>query len=109
MYDLEQYKWSNRDINVLGVIIAHEDIIEKNYQILLDKTKKTLMAWYNRGLSLMGKVQVINTLVASLYVYKMMVLPTIPNYILKRVETFIRDYLWGGEKGQNSIKCSTTP
>ena len=27
MYSMEQYKWSNDDINVLGVTIAHNDIV----------------------------------------------------------------------------------
>ena len=81
LYDIDQFKWSNEDITVLGVTISHEDIVIKNYDQLLKKTDNVLNAWYNRSLSLIGKVQVVNTLVASLYVYKMMVLPTIPRGI----------------------------
>ena len=100
LYDLESYKWSNEDINVLGVTISHEDILEKNYEPLIAKTKQVLNAWQNRGLSLLGRIQVVNTLVASLFVYKMMVLPTIPKNIVKRVENIIREYIWDGKKAK---------
>ena len=100
MYDLDQFKWSNEDITVLGVTVAHEDIVDKNYQSIIQKTSKTLNAWYNRGLSLIGKVQVVNTLVASLFVYKMMVLPIIPRPIEKRIDNMIREFLWGGKKAK---------
>ena len=74
MYDLDQYRWSNEDINVLGVTIAHDNIVDKNYSGIVDKARNILNAWYNRGLSLVGKIQMVNTLVASHFVYKMMVL-----------------------------------
>ena len=100
MYDLTQYSWSNRDITVLGVTIAHEDIVEKNYGPIVAKVKKVLNAWYNRNLTLIGKVQVINTLVASLFVYKMMVLPIIPSHTVKLVDNIIRNFLWNGKKAK---------
>ena len=100
MYDISQVKWSNEDITVLGVTITHEDLISKNYDTLIEKTRKVLFAWYNRGLSLMGKVQVVNTLIASLYVYKMMVLPSIPDRYSKTIDNIIREFLWSGKKAK---------
>ena len=100
LYDMDQFVWSNKDINVLGITIAHDDIIEKNYSTLVEKSKKVLTAWYNRGLSLCGKVQVVNTLVASLFVYRMMVLPKILWNIVKNIENVIRDFLWDGKKSK---------
>ena len=89
LYGMSEAVWSNQDITVLGVTITHQDIISKNYMPIIDKVKKTLDAWYNRGLSLIGKIQVVNMLIASLFVYKMMVLPLIPKHILKVVDTKI--------------------
>ena len=100
MYGMTQYMWSNRDISVLGVTIAHEDIVEKNYKPIVEKARNTLNAWHNRNLSLLGKVQVVNTLVASLFVHKMMVLPIIPQGIVKRMDNLIREYLWNGKKAK---------
>ena len=109
LYGLTEYAWSNTDIKVLGVIVTHEDLVEKNYNCLHEKVKKTLNAWYNRGLTLLGKVQVVNTLIASLFVYKMMVLPIIPNYIVKQVDNQIRDFLWDKKKSKIAYNILQNP
>ena len=70
LYNIDQYSWSNTEIMVLGVTITHDEIIKKNYEPLLEKGKNILNSWCNRGLSLQGKVNVINTLVASLLYIK---------------------------------------
>ena len=109
MYDMTQFAWSNQDITVLGVSIAHEDITLKNYNTILDKVKTTLSSWNTRHLSLIGKVQVVNTLVASLFVHKMMVLPIIPVSIIKKVDNMIREFLWNGKKAKIAYKTLQNP
>ena len=109
MYDLDSFVWSNQDISVLGVTIAHEDIIEKNYRTIVQKARNTLNAWTNRGLSIIGKVEVVNTLVASLFVYKMMVLPTIPRGTIKNLENMIRYFIWNGKKSKIAYKTLQLP
>ena len=103
MYECSQFAWSNKDINVLGVTIAHENIVEKNYKDMPKKVKDILDAWYNRGLTLMGKIQVVNTLIASQFVYKMMVLPVMPQNIIKNIENIIRNFIWNGKKAKISF------
>ena len=100
LYELSEIAWTNQDISVLGVQIAHEDIVQKNYAPLVEKTRQIFGSWFNRGLSLIGKVQVVNTLVASLFVYKMMVLPTIPKKIIKNIDNQIRQFIWNGKKSK---------
>ena len=109
MYNISEVNWSNEDINVLGVTITHSDLVEKNYSGIITKVKNTLNAWNNRGLSLIGKVQVINSLVASLFVYKMMVLPTIPSKIVKQVDNIIRQFLWSGKKSKIAYSMLQNP
>ena len=101
--NLDQVSWSNEDITVLGVKVSHNDLLHKNYGHMVDTVRKILKTWYHRGLTLLGKVQVINTLVASLFVYKMMVLPKIPKTILKSIDNEIRDYLWNGKKSKIAL------
>ena len=100
MYNISDVVWSNNDITVLGVQITHEDIVSKNYETLIEKAKKVLSTWHNRALSLIGKIQVVNTLVSSLFVYKMMVLPRIPLSFVKKIDSMIREYIWGGKKAK---------
>ena len=109
MYNLSEFAWSNKDINVLGVTIAHEDITEKNYSSLMEKVKQQLSAWHNRGISLIAKIQVVNTLIASLFVYKMMVLPQIPQSFVKKVNNLIREYIWNGRKSKIAYSILQLP
>ena len=48
----------------------------------------------NRGLTLFGRILVINTPVSSLYVYKMMVLEYMTESQIKRFYRIITEYLW---------------
>ena len=109
MYDISQVQWSKEDITVLGVTIAHEDLLQKNYEPIIEKSRKILNAWYNRGLSLIGKVQVVNTLVSSLFVYKMMVLPVIPDKVVKQMNNIIREFLWNGKKAKIAYAILQNP
>ena len=54
-------------------------------------------------------MQVVNTLVASLFVHKMMVLPEIPTNIVKKMENLIRNFLWGGKKAKIAYKILQNP
>ena len=40
MYNIDQFQWTNEDITVLGVTIAHEQVVQKNYGQILEKVKK---------------------------------------------------------------------
>ena len=104
MYGLTQFVWSNKDINVLGVTIAHNDMVSKNYENIVTKARNILNCWENRKLTLIGKIQVVNSLVASLLVYKMMVLPIIPEVICKNLDNMIREYIWEGKKSKISYR-----
>ena len=59
LYNITQFAWSNNDINVLGVTITYDDLVDKNYKDIQVKAEKILESWQNRGLSLIGKVQPI--------------------------------------------------
>ena len=104
MYNLDQFIWSNEDITVLGVTIAHNNVLEKNYQDIVGKAKRVLDSWQNRSLSLMGKVQVINTMVGSLFVYKMLVLPHIPQGVVKKLYNLFREFIWNKKKSKISLR-----
>ena len=108
-YGMTEYVWSNNDMTVLGVTKAHQDIMPKNYGVILNKARKTLFSWKNRGLSIIGKVQVVNTLVASLFVYKMTVLPQIPEHFIKKFDNLIREFLWNGRKAKIAYSTLQNP
>ena len=96
--------WGNETINVLGVDISHTNIIDKNYGSLIKKVVEILRPWKKRNLSLHGKTLVINTLVASLFVYKMSVLPSMPNHMIKKLHKIVANFIWESKKAKIALK-----
>ena len=97
-YTEKELNWTSDTINVLGIDIAQEteDVIRINYEKLLKKSAEVIDRWENRSLSLIGKVEIINTLIASLYVYRMTVLPSMPPSIVAKFNKLVENYIWKG-------------
>ena len=86
--------WDPGGITLLGIPIDVPD--NEVYINTLTKVTGILEAWYNRQLSLMGKVIMINSLVSSLFVYPMQVLNNPEESFYKNYETLIKNFLWNG-------------
>ena len=102
----KQVTWTNDGINILGVEVNtdKQKMLEKNYDPLLLKSNLILKSWGNRGLSLLGKISVINTLIASLYVYKMSVLLILPEKYVKSFNSMCEKFLWNNRKPKISLE-----
>ena len=106
LYSARAMNWSSDTINVLGIHVYQTEIeLQANYVEVISKMRDTVQAWDKRNLSLYGKVCIINSLVASLFVYKMSVLPTMSENLFKEIRTLCEKYLWNGNKPK--IKLST--
>ena len=109
-YTEKQITWTNQPVNILGITVHHSgNVMELNYGPIIKKAEGILNAWKKRSLSLEGKIMVINTLVASLFVYPMMVLPTITMTYIRKMESMIRDYLWDGRKAKIALSILQKP
>lgn len=78
--------------------------MQSNFAGLLDKCKTILNSWQNRQLSLSGKVIVINSLIASLFVYKFSVLPNVPFSFITEFEDIISKFLGNGKKSRIPLR-----
>ena len=105
LYTQQDIKWTSENIVVLGVVIAQTDerLLELNYIPVFEKVKTILDTWANRGLSLIGRVSIVNTLVASQFIYKFTVLPNIPSRIQKSIDVLISRFLWSEKKAKISL------
>ena len=103
-YTQPDIKWCNQ-IKVLGIQITPDETEATllNYIPLIEVMKQKLGTWYNRSLTLMGRVMVVNTLATSLFVYKMTTLPDIPPSLLKKIEGEIRRFIWKGRKAKIAL------
>ena len=71
-------------------------MIERNYSILLQKVRDKIMMWRFRTLTPSGKVQIMNSLLSSVFAYKLLCLPTPLENILKQYKEKIVKFLWAG-------------
>ena len=100
LYTEADLNWEETAINVLGIDIHKDDevTLQKNYEKITVRAKARLKSWAKRHLSLIGKVNIINTLIASLFVHPMSVLPSIPDQIIKDMEKTFEAFIWNGHK-----------
>ena len=71
---LEKLKWTSDSITVLGIGI-HPDqtlMVQQNYSPSLQRVRDMITMWRNRDLTPMGKGQVVNSLISSIFSYRFM-------------------------------------
>lgn len=101
LYTMRSFNWINEPPNILGInIVEYDDNAATlaNFEGILDKAQAILYQWSNRNLSFSGKVMVVNTLISSLFIYKMSVLPNVPYRLILQFEEMISKYLGNGRK-----------
>ena len=99
LYTATEMSWSDK-ISVLGIDIVENQEVECNinYESVMKKTESVFNSWANRNLSLYGKIAIINSLVSSLYVYKMSSIPNIPQHIHRKLDKQIESFIWNGRR-----------
>ena len=98
LYAASSLKCTNEPVKILGILIHldKEIMIEINYSTLLQKVRDKILMWRYRTLTPYGKVQIINTLLGSLFAYKLQCLPLPPDAIKKKYKELIIKFLWAG-------------
>ena len=97
-YADKKIKWSDGPINVLGVQVDYDENImqELNLNPLVSKAENILRMWKARGLSLFGKVLVVNSLVGSLFLHRMNVMREIPTKWFRKMKGIFSKFIWKG-------------
>lgn len=105
LYTRKPFKWTDDPIKILGIVIHHDHMntAKINYDMLLEKVENNCNLWKHRGLTLMGRVLIINSLCASLYVYKASVLGKITAEHTKKFYKILKNFLWKGGKSKLSL------
>ena len=103
MYTSKQLNWTDVNISTLGIEISTDGtIVSHNFDVIIEKMRSVMDNWYNRSLSLMGKIMIINTLMGSLFVYKMIALLNMSQNQVKTMNKLILEFLWKGKNAKIS-------
>ena len=105
-YSVKKLQWTNDSFKVLGIHLTadYQELCIKNYEPLIAKAKAVLQLWTTRGLSLFGKILIINSLVGSLFVYRMAVLPTMPQHYIKKLYELFQNFIWNKKRPKIPLK-----
>ena len=105
LYTASAVAWTDDPINVLGVTVSHQPQDQiRSYDSVIEKSKSVLSRWQSRNLSLIGKIMVINSLVSSLFVYQMAVLPTMTEQQFQICDLMFGEFIWSGKKAKIPLK-----
>ena len=92
-------------MDTLGVKIACDGTLHSdNIEEIFTKVRGTLNQWGNRQASLMGKVLIINTLVGSLFVHKMLAMTKMSECQVRELESLIKSFIWPKSKPRIDIR-----
>ena len=104
LFTTRRMNWTNEPIDTLGVHIPCDNSsCAADYATVIEKMRQVASNWYNRSLSLMGRVTVINTLLASIPVYKMLNLTNLTVQQIAEMEGIMKDLLWKGNKARIAL------
>ena len=98
--------FANQKIKVLGVWISNDtaiEDIEENYKERINKARRIIATWKKRQLSLVGKVLIIKSLVASQFLYIMRVC-ILPNKVITEINSLIFKFLWSNSESGRAIE-----
>ena len=94
----KDFKWPKYKVKTLGLWLSAKPELTAllNYSEKTEKIRKILSCWKYRRLSLLGRITVLKSLVASQLVYLLSSLPS--NYSpLNEINTLFYQFLWNGK------------
>lgn len=99
------FVWTCDPIKVLGIYIDYSvDKTQKlNTNYLLERVENVCELWHNRNLTLTGKVMIINSLCASIFVYRMAIIRSLSKDCIDRFNNIIKKFLWNNGRAKISL------
>ena len=97
-YTKRKLAWTKDPVKILGVWF-HTDstkMYQYNYENKIAKAEAIMNVWAKRNITLLGKITVINSLVLSLLMYPMAVMPTPPETFFTKMRQIVTHFIWNG-------------
>ena len=102
----KDFNWQNTKVKALGVWLSTdpETSIKLNFAEKIEKMRNCLGCWSVRRLSLIGKITVLKSLVASQIIHLLSLLQT-NSQIIKHLNDLFFDFLWNskGDKIKRNV------
>ena len=94
---ISKIRWTDNGIRILGIYFSYDEkeTMRINVDKRLDDIKCTFLRWKKRGLTLIGKIQLLKTFAVSKIMYFVSNIQ-IPDDFVKKVERMMFEFLWNG-------------
>ncbi|KAK1421818.1 hypothetical protein QVD17_24468 [Tagetes erecta] len=95
-------------VKYLGVPLISTNLVASNYKILIEKVDRRIDDWKNKSLSFAGRLQLIVSVISSMYVYWASVL-VLPSSTVKELEQKMKGFLWqknSNERAKSKVAWS---
>lgn len=100
LYTTKVFHWTNQPVEILGVklpTVPDNDLVQNiNYQPIINRISQIVTRWGLRTTTLSARILLINSLIASLFVYKMQVLPNLSSLYHQQFLRITKEFLWQG-------------
>ena len=108
LYTAKEFKWTNDTFPLLGIDISEDvDTVRSyNYAKTIQKMEGVVNVWADRQLTWMGKALIVNSLMESLFVYKLHILPNLTTEQIAQIEKLVKKFYWGEGGGRGRTKLS---
>ena len=105
-YSQRKLIWSDNPVEMLGVKITRnkQEIMSLNLDNVIQKGAAILALWEACSPSLFGRILIVNSLVASLFVYKFTVLPLLSQQYVNDIHNMFKRFIWNGKKSKIKFK-----
>ena len=85
--------WSEEGVKINGIFFGSKFYIQSFWKSLYNKASKKLKTWENRGLSLIGKIGIINSCIFSLFYYAAKVYIPSDDFVSKILK-LVFEFIW---------------
>ena len=105
-YSMRRLQWSDGTIKILGIAYTDDDskLQRLNLEPLLEKAEQTLDLWRMRDLTLIGKIMVFNTLIASTVYHRLAVAGILKEEYIKKFEKLASSFIWNRGTAKITMK-----
>lgn len=96
-FDLYPFQVIRDSFTYLGVIVTrlYKDLFNRNFKVLLDRTKMELSRWVTLPLSLAGRVNSVKMTILPRFLFLFQTLPVfIPKAYFKELDQHISTFIW---------------
>nr|GEY92649.1 hypothetical protein [Tanacetum cinerariifolium] len=93
-------------VKYLGVLLVSSRLMIRDCNELVDKVQIRIQDWKNKSLLISGRLQLIHSILGSMYIYRASVF-ILHNHVLLNIEQLLRQFLWShGSSGKGKSKVA---